>query len=184
MQQHRLCFNLRLPRIMVIASTLCLLIMTESCTKSETTPVTPTPITVAPTVVGTWSLVDATLSTGTKTQTVSRDNAIKTPYIPADDVVFTTDGKYTQGKISGTWKVSGSKLTIDTRIVELFTLSTTELKFGNNYPDVSGATATDRDLNGGEAIFYAQKLLDTINGGAFSISTDKTAKYQLNYRKK
>jgi hypothetical protein len=176
-------FRTRLRAIGYPTSLIVLFVAAQSCSKSDSgTTVMPT--TPAATVVGTWTLADVTITTGTKTQTLSRDNATKGGYVSANDLTLTSDNKYTQGTASGTWAVSASKLKLGSKTVEVFTLDDTNLKIGNVFPDIKSATVADRDAAGLDAVFITQKMLDIINGGAFDPNNDKTATYQLNYRRK
>ena len=162
----------------LIVSLFILLVAAQSCSKSETAPTVPTP---AASVVGTWNLIDATVLVGSKTFTVTRDNIIKGGYLSPDDIVFSADGNYTQGKTTGKYTVSGQQLTVGSKTVDVFTLDNTSLQFGNGYPYLKAATTAQKDAIELDALFTAQKLLDTINE---VYAPPATAKYQFNYRRK
>jgi hypothetical protein len=162
-----------------IASLLTLLITAQSCKEPESP--TPTTTTATVSIVGTWNLINAAVVVGSKTFIITRENIIKGGYLSPDDVVFSTDGNYTQGKITGKYTVSGQQLTIGSKTMEVFTLDNTSLQIGNGYPYLKAATTAQKDAIELDALFTAQKLLDTINE---VYAPPATANYQFNYRRK
>jgi hypothetical protein len=166
-----------------------LLVGTQSCKKTET--VTPTPIpTETFTLVGTWSLVSADVvvngkSYPTITATdIAKTPATKGPY-PADDFVFTSDGKYTRGKESGTWTLATSaqlklKNTVIDLSYEFSNNDATTMQFGNTWDLIASPNPTTAQ---GDAPISAQALLNTIDVGIPGASL-ANVKYRVNYKKK
>ena len=168
------------PTATVLTGAGLILLSVLSCKKTEDIAITPASQTT--TIVGTWVLADATVTMDSKTYSFTKEMVQKSSYFSTDDISFLSDGKYTQGGKSGSYKSSSSQLTLDTKPLEVFTFNNTGLSFGNGFPYTKGTTA-ENDAIGLDAIFLSQKLLDNVSM-AYSPSTTKTIRYQLNYRKK
>ncbi len=158
---------------------LSLLVSMIACNKTTDTiaPITPTG---TPSIVNTWTFNNAIVTIDANAYPISKTNLATTSY-PLDDIIFTSDGKYTRGKTVGTWEqVSKTLMKIDGKNYDLYNLSLTSLDFGNTFS--SFQTVQNPTLEQVDAASTSTIFLKTININL--ASSTNTIKYQVSYNKK
>lgn len=163
---------------LMLALTITTLMMSQQSCKKEDTTVTPTP-TEAFSLVGTWTLSSTIVSFGTNYSPTPAEIA-KSVFYNASDFVFTSDGKYTRGKDSGTWTYVGGTLKLGNLSYSSSYSDLNTFTFGNSW--IGFNTNANPNTSELDAISTAQGLMNVYS---ITIPTSsKDVSYKVTYKKK
>ena len=170
---------------LMLALIITTLMMSQQSCKKEDTTVTPSTPTTAFSLVGTWALSSTQVSFGTFYSPTPAEIA-KSVFYNASDFVFTSDGKYTRGKDSGTWTYVSGTLKLGDLPYSISNDDMNTFTFGNSW--IGFNTDKGSGINGNptiseiDAISTAQSLMSV-----YSITIPKSSKdvsYKVTYKKK